>query len=372
VVIIPNTHYTAPNFKIDVIFKEDQNESAPSYKLAQPGVIDIPYLAVEKTVAAEKPAIKATESLQSPPHESIARKTTEKKLGFFAKLFAIFFDNNQKESVKSTPKPTTFERGQSRGPRANSRGNGNRGNRRSPQGLSVKDVVKQQVQSERTETKTVKNNTNRPERSQDGAPRRERKPKPVVAAAATVPQAAQEDVLVVKIQAPHVTGKTEFLVTGRQESVKVPQPEFSVAPAPEPSVVTEPARGEDIFAKAQKMLVAQLAPLTEEDKRASVAPPAAAMPVVVHVQREMQQEMPAIEKMVESTSVVVDIGTENTKVTEETVDPAIKKINGKFKNYRGGQRMHGKGRRGGKRLESRPSEEVVVREAVKAQEESHS
>src|SRR3989338_7123998 len=105
VVIIPNTHYIAPNFKIDVVHKEDQNEHAPSYKLAQPLSIDISYPTVEKTIATEKPAIKVAESLQSPP-ESVARKETTKKSGFFAKLFTKLFDKSPEEPAKSVPQPT--------------------------------------------------------------------------------------------------------------------------------------------------------------------------------------------------------------------------------------------------------------------------
>jgi ribonuclease E len=279
IIIIPNSHFVTPEFKIERLRQDEVGsaEMVPSYQIATTPSVEIPYEAKEKAMT-EQPAIQAFESPKILPEAPVKKVTVNKEKGLIAKMVEKIFGRKETITTKTVAPVKERQRGNARPSRGNNRG------RRTSQGLSVKDVVKQTQPEVRAE-KNVRQN-------RENIPRRERN------------KDRQENTLVVKIPAPVVMPLVE-------EQVAAP-------------MVQEPARGEDIFAKAQKMLAAQVAPDT--------TPPATPAPIV-------SSELISEAVITEETVI-----TATKEVPEET--PAsmhIKKTPGKFRSHRG--RMHGKGRR---------------------------
>ena len=371
IIIIPNNYYLIPNFKIDTVLNQElsDNDQVRSYQLLNETKKDILYDNTEKPTVTEDPAVKPLEHLRQVAPETLTKKKPTSSVGLVKRFLNFLFKKKESEIV---PKAKTAVREKNIKTHSQSRKNNNSNSsraRRGNQGMSVKDVAKQQQaqqgQAERNESVNVSQNkvssstrnirVDRPAEKSTNNVRRERKPASI--------SAPQEEVLVVKIantisetvKTPPVSNVAETIpeisaVDKEIAHIKLPIAiQISEKISPAELKEAKPVCGEDIFAKAQQMLANQS---TEAVFSTSVSNVLAEKTIT-----SFSEETAA--PFLDAASIENNIDkTANMTNTHSSDSNVLKAPEEKFKPRRGGhQRMHGKGRRAYRRNSNRNSSE---------------
>ena len=262
IIIVPNPHYEIPNFTIERVKQEDASGGLPSYQMVAAPEVKLPYEIKEKNVREEvQPAIKAYDTAKLMP-EAPPKKAAPAKEPIIRRLLDSLFGKKEepaapaKKEVRNTGGNRNHPRSQQR-----SGGNGGKPRTRRPQGLSVKDVVKAQA-DQANRSGNNKPPHARPPRNPESNPRRERPERTERPERKPRPE-NNDNRLVVKIstgQSPVENSANASL----KSPVVVPETTASVPVVVKETVVSvaTPAavpHGEDIFAKAQRMLAQQTA-----------------------------------------------------------------------------------------------------------------
>ncbi|MCD6046767.1 MAG: ribonuclease [Gammaproteobacteria bacterium] len=388
IIIIPSQNYVTPQFKIERIRQDDMVEAVPSYQITSAIDVEVPYEVREKTQETEQPAIKTLDVMKMPDMPVKKPVASAAKKGFLTNLWEKLL-GKEEPVVKVPVSPKTEQRATrpqkpARGPSSNQRGASRRNN---TQGMSVKDVVKRaQMEPKERQDRELKNtkNANPTNVAEKENMRRERKPisrpaenvgERVVVKIPSQGQSAKPEVE--KVEKPMIGVAVSTTSVQPVEAVKTIVAAQAVEPTHAVGVVQpiaesskpvqqtkEPAAaasGEDIFAKAQRMLASQTleakpavleSAAGEEVKKArNLETTLNAMDNTKHnVQQGLNLDNPNTEGVNGAPHDMAAPAAENALTTGETGQE--KKPSGKFKHR--GSRFHGKGRRNNPRQKGFP------------------
>jgi ribonuclease E len=398
IIIIPSQNYVTPQFKIERIRQDDMVETVPSYQITSAIDVEVPYEVREKVQEVEQPAIKTLDVMKMPdmPLKKLAISASAAKKGFLANLWEKLVGKEEPKAKVSVatnrPERAVRQNKPSRGQSSNQRGS----SRRNTQGMSVKDVVKRaQMEPKERQDRELKNvkSTNPANTVEKENVRRERKPvsrptentgervvvKIPSQGQGTKPEIEKAEKRTVEVAVSTATAQSVAPVkatmpvqtVGSAPVVEAAKPVLEnakrIEPVQQATMPVTATSGEDIFAKAQRMLASQ----TQEAKPALAEPVSGEAVIKPEV---LETTLNAVDKTKHNVQQGLNLNNPNTEEVNRVLphDVAVpasenaaaaadegtqeKKPSGKFNKHRG-SRFHGKGRRNNPRHKSLPRNE---------------